>query len=385
MKKILVLLIILLVLISATNFVLAQNVTDDEEDDLNEELDDDYCELDSDCEENELCSNNECEEISDEMNDDDENEEMYEEMSENELENEGSEEDNEESEEINAEKETFEEIIESESVVTGTKIGAKMRLVQLQAAITKNIIRTGVVTSYLSDKENDVSELEILITDLKEVLDQVNDLANNPPEEGAVEEFVSFKKESIDISKDFKDMAKELINSEDREELNKLLKDADYSALKDLKEKARENVREFNSERLKESLKNHPKAQEIANKIRTGELSVDQVKERVMEEVKKMKPEELKEITENMKIKMNNLNEKRIEAKEILKKSKTQMDQLRNKLKKQMDTRQMLNENKPVRDVRPGENIRRPNPEDLPPRMNQNVVGEEQNEEMGGN
>lgn len=340
MKKILVLLIILLVLISATNFVVAQNDTDDdqddeynedyenetEEDDNEDEADDDYCELDSDCESDEYCSDeNECEDLEEDENeseDEESDEEEYEEVENDEIEDDADEEETEE-----------------EASIAGNNLGAQMRLLQLQASIQRNLIRADIVLNYISDKVEDVSELETTLEELESVLDEVKALAAEELEEGAVEEFVALKKESIELTRDFRVNASTFITSDDRKDLADLLKDADYSPVQEIKKEARERAREYNSKRLKEALKNNPRAEEIAEKIRNGELNMEEVKKRVREEVQKLTPEERKKIAKDMKARLDNLREKRAEAAEVLRNTDAQIEQIRDRLRNELGDR----------------------------------------------
>lgn len=253
------------------------------------------CESDANCKDNEYCVAGECEEQEEQAND---------------LANESREDKYSDSED------------EEESELFTTNKGALVRLTQLEMAIEKAITRAEVVIDFLDNNTNgSVEELEGIVDDLKDILEEVNILKEKDPTN--VEEFVALKKQSRDLLKDFRDASRDLVKEVNMQELKRALRDANYSKVKELKNKVMEKIREHNAERVQKMLErfgeNNP---EIVKRIKQNGMTRAEISKEVLKKWKNAaeeRREQLKNRIEEAKEERANAMER---AKEALQKAK---------------------------------------------------------------
>lgn len=191
-----------------------------------------------------------------------------------------------ETDEGEIDEETQEEIKAMDS-----QYGAEVRLLQLESAIARNIERGNEVIAKAKELEKDTSDLEAIITEMESLKKEV--AAANPAAEDAVQIFVDLKKDAIDLSKQFRDAAREIIPSGEANRLKERIKNENIGEQIKLKERIRERLKEFNAQRLGAMFqKMNIEGQELIEKIRNGEITAREVKAQTMEKFKSMTNEE---------------------------------------------------------------------------------------------
>jgi len=204
--------------------------------------------------------------------------------------------------------ETGEEIVstatEAEVVAMELGPGAQVRLLQLQKAILRNILRGEKVIEFIQglDANADVSELQEILAELEVLKDEVAAFVPQGDNEETVKAFVDFKNDAISLSKQFRDASKELIGEADKTALIESFKEIDRTELDALKEQILALIKEYNAQRVEKVFsKLEKKKPEFVEKIRNGEMNMAGVKAAVGKAFKALKPIQRKKAFLNMK------------------------------------------------------------------------------------
>ncbi len=144
---------------------------------------------------------------------------------------------------------------EEEIELFNEALGAEMRLLQLEKSLTRNILSGTQVLDVLiaNHPEEDLSELELILEDLEGLLEEVKAL--DAEADNAVETFVDIKKESITLSKEFRELVRAIgLTAEDRALLKESRKDV-AGALSEYNDSLKTIAREMNANRVRNMLK----------------------------------------------------------------------------------------------------------------------------------
>ena len=195
----------------------------------------------------------------------------------------------EETEDVEVDEETEEEI-----VVMNTGLGAEVRLLQLEKAITRNILRGQEVIAKAKEAEKDVSELEAIIAEMETLKTEVQEA--DPESENSVKEFVDLKSDGIELSKNFRGTARALLKSEEITQLRNRIKERNIGEQTNLTQKIREKIRAFNAEQLQKMCGILGiEDSELIDKFENGEVKLNEVKTQIKEQFRAMTQEERKE------------------------------------------------------------------------------------------
>ena len=183
-------------------------------------------------------------------------------------------------------------------------LGAEVRLLQLEYSITKNLL-LGTTVVEIIEKNN----LDFDASELNEILDKLEALiveVQNVPREGThselAEQFVHIKKDSINLTKEFRDAAREVITAEEKTEIREAFANSDKSVLEEIKEKIKQARRELNSHKIEILLEKRGATNpELVEKIRNGEANLGEVKKIIKEEFAALTPEQKKDAVSKVK------------------------------------------------------------------------------------
>jgi len=203
-------------------------------------------------------------------------------------------------EEIDTAEADSEEETQNQIALMGTGTGAEVRLLQLEKAITENIIRGQEVIAEVESKGNDTSILEDLISDMEDLKSRVQAL--DAESEEAVDEFVALKAEAIELSKQFRDEAKTLLDKSDADALRTRLKEMNRSEITQLNNQIRNRIREYNAEQVKNlfgilGIEN----EELLANFSNGNSTLKEVRDVIKTEFKSMTQEEKKSAFSELK------------------------------------------------------------------------------------
>jgi Spy/CpxP family protein refolding chaperone len=196
---------------------------------------------------------------------------------------------------VMAEEELTEETIVQDTMAEVStmdqKIGAELRLLQLEKAITRNILGGNEVIAQVEEDGKDATELEALITEFEALKLEVQDL--NPEDEGAVEAFVNIKQEAIEISKEFREIARGLLEQGDRLAIASKIKEMDKTELQQYNEQIRNKIHAQNAEIVSKTFDSLGiENDELLTKVENGEATHEEVRNEIRNAVQAMTPEE---------------------------------------------------------------------------------------------
>lgn len=203
----------------------------------------------------------------------------------------------EETEEV--EEESIDEETEEETeLITESNFGATVRLLQLEKSVTKSYLIGQEVVKVLSEKGEDVSELESILAEIEVLKDEVSAL--DPSSDTAVDDFVNIKRDIRDLTKQFKRIASPLLSAEDKQAIREAIKDNEELA--ELNQRIRNTLRELNANRVGKALdRMGVEDPELVDKIESGDATPAEVKAALKEAYKGLSPEEKKTARERIK------------------------------------------------------------------------------------
>lgn len=142
---------------------------------------------------------------------------------------------------------------EKEIEIMNNSLGAEIRLLQLQKALLKNILKGEMAVEVLkglgfNTTENNTTELESILAEMKELLVEVK-TANTSSNE-SVQIFVSLKNQSKNLTTQFRETLKGLLDDISLREIRQRIKEMLSGELENYSKRIRNLIRQFNSNQL---------------------------------------------------------------------------------------------------------------------------------------
>lgn len=139
---------------------------------------------------------------------------------------------------------------EKEIGTMNNTLGAEIRLLQLEKALLKNILKGEMAVQVLIGLDFNTTELESILTEMKDLLEEVR-IANASSNESVVI-FVSLKNESKNFTTQFRETIKELLNDISLSELRIRIKEMLNASgqLDDYNKRIINLIRTFNGNQL---------------------------------------------------------------------------------------------------------------------------------------
>ena len=183
--------------------------------------------------------------------------------------------------------------------------GAEMRLLQLEKAIKRRVLWGNAVIDRLQEKNISTTELEGILSELDGLTDDVEaeiDALGTKSRNETVREFIRIKMEAKNLTKEFRQTARTLLNASDNSALRMRFSELDRDELEELKNRIRERHREFNSERLADLIeKLGIDGDEIVQKYENGEITLEEALKMVKEEFRNKVDEEKARVRERLR------------------------------------------------------------------------------------
>jgi hypothetical protein len=134
-------------------------------------------------------------------------------------------------------------------------LGAKVRLLQLEEALERNILWGEGIVSAIREKNSsaDTADLEAILAQMRALRDEVNSTAPEGGEEAA-KRFVDMKDDALSLTKEFRDGARALISPGDIPGLRKRLGELKKGEFDEFKRRINQTRREYNAQKLGEIL-----------------------------------------------------------------------------------------------------------------------------------
>jgi len=137
---------------------------------------------------------------------------------------------------------------EKEIFVMNNSLGAEIRLLQLQKALLKNILKGNMTIEVLKVLGFNTTALEDILDQMKEVLEEVK--AANTSSNESVQIFVELKNQSKNLTTQFRETIRELLDDVTLQELKEMIKENFSEQLQDLDKNIRNKIRHFNRNQL---------------------------------------------------------------------------------------------------------------------------------------
>jgi hypothetical protein len=169
-------------------------------------------------------------------------------------------------------------------------LGAKVRILQLRHATLKSYLVGNEVITILSERA-DVLGMQAIQAEISLLKDEA--FALNPASETAVTDFVAIKRDLSTSVTEFKTEVNNQLTLEERATIRTNV--AENEELIALNQTIKATIREHNNKRTQEMFeKMNIKKQDVLNKIKSGDLNVEQIRNKIKEEYKQL-PKEKKE------------------------------------------------------------------------------------------
>jgi hypothetical protein len=139
-----------------------------------------------------------------------------------------------------------------------TPNGAEVRLIQLEKSITRNLLIGAKVIEVISENqlEVDINEAESILNELEALLVEVKDYSIEGKDSNTiVADFVAMKKEAITLTQEFRESTKEVLTSENIQQIHEEIKELDLNELNQINQAVKNAIRKHNSERTQNMLK----------------------------------------------------------------------------------------------------------------------------------
>ncbi|MFA5764277.1 MAG: hypothetical protein WC915_05715 [archaeon] len=207
--------------------------------------------------------------------------------------------------ETELEEEVASEAIDQETQVEialmQDSLGAKVRVLQLQHAALKSYLVGNEVIAILTERA-DVSEMQAIQAEISLLKDEAFALDENS--ETAVADFVAIKRDLRASVSQFRSAVNSQLTVEEKATIR-----ANVSVNEELialNQTIKETIREHNASKVKSMLgKMNVNNQEVINKIKAGELTLEQIRNRVKEEYKQLQSEEKELVKQEFAAKIN--------------------------------------------------------------------------------
>lgn len=126
--------------------------------------------------------------------------------------------------------------------------GAEIRLLQLEKAITKNLLKGEMAVDVLKALEYNTSDLEVILAEMRLVLEEVQ--AADPQANNSVEVFVGLKSDAKNLTTQFRETIKELLDDVRYKEIKEQIKNVTSNDLQNYSKQIRNRIKQFNRNQI---------------------------------------------------------------------------------------------------------------------------------------
>lgn len=205
------------------------------------------------------------------------------------------------------EDEYLDNVTEKEIEIMNNSLGAEIRLLQLEKAILKNLLKGDRAVIVLKEMDFNTSALESILEDMRLLIEKINE--TDPSSNDSVRIFIDLKKEARNLTKQFRDTIKELLNDQKIKELKERIRAMVGDELGNISKKIRHRIKQFNRNQIHRlygiiGANNSSLIEEYEN----GNLTLAQVKSQINKMVNQMTKEKKFQIFSE--VKENNIRKK---------------------------------------------------------------------------
>ena len=189
---------------------------------------------------------------------------------------------------------------QDEVEIMSYQFGAEVRLLQLEKSITKNVLKGEEVISVLKEAEYNTTELEAILSELELLKEEVQSADSNSTD--AVQIFVDLKSDAIELTKDFREIFKDLLDEGTVEELRERIGEMVSEKVQNLSQQIRNRIRQFNRNQLHRIYGIIGETNgSLINEYQNGNITKEQVKQQISKKVNEMTKEKRYQIFSELK------------------------------------------------------------------------------------
>lgn len=167
--------------------------------------------------------------------------------------------------------ETIEEI-----EIMNYSLGSEIRLLQLEKAITRNILKGEMTVDILKGLDYNTSDLELIIAEMRLILEEVN--STDPESNDSVEIFVGLKSDAKNLTTQFRDTIKDLLSDSKYNQVREQIRE-NASELQNYSKKIRNRIKHFNRNQMYKLYGIVGQGNNsLVNQYMNGTMSINQVK-----------------------------------------------------------------------------------------------------------
>ena len=148
-----------------------------------------------------------------------------------------------ETDDVDTDNNTVEEI-----KIMNNSLGAEIRLLQLQKAIVKNLLKGEMAVEVLKGLDYNTTTLEAILSEMKNLSEEIK--AANTSSNDSVQIFVEFKSQAINLTTQFRETIKELLDGEKLREIRERIREMVSEELKNYSKMIRNKIKQFNRNQL---------------------------------------------------------------------------------------------------------------------------------------
>jgi len=123
-------------------------------------------------------------------------------------------------------------------------LGAEIRLLQLEKAVIKNINTGEGIVSVLEESDMNISDLQVILAEFELLIQEVQ--SANPNASDGVSIFVDLKHDAVNLSKDFRDTLRGLLNSTMLEQIQQRTRNMSCNQTQNLSQTIQNKIRQYN-------------------------------------------------------------------------------------------------------------------------------------------
>lgn len=190
---------------------------------------------------------------------------------------------------------TEEAVVEKEIEIMHTALGNGLRILQLERAITRHILRGKEVINTIKEKtpDADVSQLETLVSDFEVLKSDLKAIPIDQPSKETLQKYLDIRDDVKEDAKEFRKIASTLLTKEDIAVLKEKLKAIDRTELKEINQQIQELRRHYHAERVYTTLANLGVSDSaLIDAVKSGQLTVPQIRQALRAKVSAIPPEE---------------------------------------------------------------------------------------------
>ena len=205
-----------------------------------------------------------------------------------------------ETEEPDGNESDIDDVTEEEIEIMNTTLGAEIRLLQLEKALTKNLLKGERAVAVLQVMGYNTTELEGILEEMRLLLEEVQ--AANASANNSVQQFVDLKSDAKKLTTEFREAIKELLSDEKIRELKEQIREIVGEALQNYSKKIQNRIKQFNRNQIHRLYGIIGVTNEsLADAYQDGNITMEEAKSQISKMVNMMTKEKKNHIFSELK------------------------------------------------------------------------------------